>query len=195
MHDRPLPADLALALRALKDWLEHANVPYSIIGGVAVSLIAEPRATQDIDALAWLDSENWQAFVDAGPSHGYTPRISDPIEFAHRARVLLVRHAPSGISADVLFGSLPFEQEAIARAATLVIGDILLKVTSPEDLIIMKAVAGRPRDIADIESILNAHSQVDMDRIRYWVKQFAEALDRPEISEQVERQVQYRERQ
>jgi len=77
MTDQPLPGDLATALRDLKEWLEESDVPYSIIGGVAVSLIAEPRATQDIDALAWLDSGKWQAFADAAPSHRYTTSISD----------------------------------------------------------------------------------------------------------------------
>jgi hypothetical protein len=195
MANQPLPSDLVLALKALRDWLEDAKVPYSIIGGVAVSLIAQPRATQDIDALAWLDSEHWQALVDAGPSHGYTPRINDPVEFARRSRVLLVRHEPSGISADVSFGALPFEQEAIARAATCIIGGMSLKVSTAEDLVIMKAVAGRPRDLADIESILNTNSQIDADRIRYWVRQFAAALDRPAMLDGVERQLQNRERQ
>ncbi|MGH7788900.1 MAG: hypothetical protein ACRERC_18665, partial [Candidatus Binatia bacterium] len=54
-------------------------------------------------------------------------------------------------------------------------------------LIIMKAVAHRTRDLADIESLLDAHATLDRRRIRRWVKAFAEALDAPELYSDLER--------
>ncbi|MEK7831855.1 MAG: nucleotidyltransferase, partial [Acidobacteriota bacterium] len=84
-------------------------------------------------------------------------------------------------------GALPFEEEMIARAKELVIGSVRIKVASPEDLIITKAVAHRPRDIADIEAILNIQPNLDFERIRFWVSQFAEALEMPELMEDLEK--------
>ena len=41
------------------------------------------------------------------------PRIPDAIEFAHETRVLLLRHAPTGIDIDLSLGALPFEEELV----------------------------------------------------------------------------------
>jgi hypothetical protein len=49
----------------------------------------------------------------------------------------------------------------------------------PEDLIVMRAIAHRPRDVADIESILEASPGIDEARIRSLVRDFAAALEAP----------------
>jgi hypothetical protein len=50
----------------------------------------------------------------------------------------------------------------------------------PENLIIMKAVAHRPQDLADIEAILVANLKLNLRRVRHWVREFAAALEMPE---------------
>jgi hypothetical protein len=52
---------------------------------------------------------------------------------------------------------------------------------TPEDLIIMKAVAHRPKDLGDIQAIAASHPRLDTQRIQYWVEQFGEALDLPDL--------------
>jgi len=174
-------APLLAALRDLVAWLQATHVPGAIIGGVAASLLGRPRATRDIDAVVLLDEKGWRPFLGTGTQLGFVPRLSDPLGFAHTARVLLVRHESSGIDIDIAFGALPFEEEAITRAVWRDIGGIRLPLPVPEDLIIMKAVAHRPRDMADIESILDAHLKLDRRRVRRWVREFSTALDTPEI--------------
>lgn len=191
MGETVLPKDLQGALTGLIEWLAGSNVPHAIIGGVAVSLIAQPRVTQDIDVVIWLPDEAWPELLTSGASFGFNPRIDQPLDFARRARVLLLRHEPSGISADISCGSLPFEREAIDRAITLHVAGLTLKVSTPEDLIIMKAVAGRPRDRVDIESILDTNPQLDLERVRHWVREFANVLECPEMADDLEKQIQY----
>lgn len=174
-------APLLAALRDLVAWLQATHVPGAIIGGVAASLLGRPRVTRDIDAVVLLDEKDWVPFLGTGMQLGFVPRLSDPLGFAHTARVLLVRHKSSGIDIDIAFGALPFEEEAISRAVWRDIGGISLPLPVPEDLIIMKAVAHRPRDMADIESILDAHPKLDRRRVRRWVHEFSTALDTPEI--------------
>ncbi len=182
-----IPDEIVLALQDLLRWLEVTQTPYAIIGGVGVSLIAGARATQDVDAVLWLDTGELESFVQSGTPYGFIGRISDAPEFARRNRVILLQHQPTGINVDLSCGALPFEEEMIARARELVIGSVRIKVASPEDLIITKAVAHRPRDIADIESILNIEPNLDFDRIRFWVGQFAESLEMPELLEDLEK--------
>lgn len=184
---RKLPNVLAETLRDLVAWLESENIPQAIIGGVAVALLAQPRVTQDIDAVLWLDTTEVESFLQTGAAYGFVPRISDAADFARTRRVILLQHQPTGVTVDLSCGALPFENELIARARTLTIGSLKLRVATPEDLIIMKAVAHRPRDIADIEAILNIEQHLDLARVRYWVKQFADALEMPELMEDLEK--------
>ncbi len=53
-------------------------------------------------------------------------------------------------------------------------------------LIIMKTVANRDKDWIDISSLLQLHLDLDEKRIRYWTKEFADVLDRPEVFEKVD---------
>ncbi len=182
-----IPDEIVVVLQDLLRWLEVTQTPYATIGGVGVSLIAGARATQDVDAVLWLNTDELESFVQSGTPHGFMGRISDAPEFARRNRVILLQHQPTGINVDLSCGALPFEEEMIARARELVIGSVRIKVASSEDLIITKAVAHRPRDIADIEAILNIEPNLDFERIRFWVSQFAEALEMPELMEDLEK--------
>jgi len=55
-----------------------------------------------------------------------------------------------------------------------------------EDLIIMKAVAHRTRDLADIQSVMDAHPKLNLRKIRRWVKEFSTAIDTPDILNDLE---------
>jgi hypothetical protein len=162
-------------------WWKSQKVRGLVIGGLAVALLGRPRVTRDIDALLLLPESRWQGFVAAGDDFGFVPRIPDVLAFAREARVLLFRHEPSGIDVDIVLGSLPFEEEALARARTVRAGRVSIPVPSPEDLIIMKAIANRDRDLLDIDGLLAAHPKTDLNRIRHWVRVFADALESPEI--------------
>lgn len=182
-----LPSPLIETLRDLIAWLEAEKVQQVVIGGVAVALIAQPRMTEDIDAVISLDTDLLESFLLTATSYGFAPRISDAADFARRRRVILLQHQPTGVNVDLSCGVLPFEEEMILRARLLTIGSLKVKVATPEDLVITKAIAHRPRDIADIESILNIEPNLDFERIRFWVSQFAEALEMPELMEDLEK--------
>ncbi|MBI1899869.1 MAG: hypothetical protein HYS13_01990 [Planctomycetia bacterium] len=181
MTETEAPSPLLACARDLVHWLKSQHVSVVITGGLAVSLLSRPRMTRDVDAVVLLDEARWPALLDAGLDYGFRPRIADAIRFARRARVLLVRHDSSRIDADISFGSLPFEREAIARAVTVNVQGVLMPLPRPDDLIIMKAVAHRPRDLVDIEGLLDAHPRLDLRRARRVVRSFATALEMPEL--------------
>lgn len=186
MASDPL-APLLAALKDLARWTDDQAVPAVIIGGVAAGILGRPRVTRDVDALVRLEPSRWEAFLTAGTRFGFAPRVSDALAFAGRARVLLVSHRSSSIDVDLSFAGLPFEDEAIARATRIDLYGVTLAVPTPEDLIIMKAIAGRVRDHADIASIRDAQPRLDLKRIRRWVKDFSDVLERPEIVADLER--------
>jgi predicted nucleotidyltransferase len=101
--------------------------------------------------------------------------------------VLLLRHTISGTDIDLSLGILPFEVEMVERSQVIDLGVIQLRLPTPEDLIIMKAVAHRPKDLGDIQVIGASHPDLDKARIRYWVEQFGEALDMPDLWNKISR--------
>lgn len=168
-------------------WFKKAKAKGMIIGGVAASLLGRPRTTRDIDTLVILDESEWVNFIKVGATLGFVPRIKDVLAFAKKNRVMLLRHAVGGIDVDISFGALPFEHESMKRVVHVKAGGLSIPLPTPEDLIIMKSVAHRPRDLADVESILDAHRKVDLKRIRHWVREFSIVLEMPEIYDDLER--------
>jgi hypothetical protein len=152
-----------------------------VIGGMAASLLGKPRFTADVDIVALTEDENIFNILKTAENIGFKARINNPVEFAKKNRVLLLRHKKSGIDIDISLGLLPFEKEAIKRSVLHKIGGIALKLPAPEDLIILKAVAHRPQDIMDIREIADNNPAIDRKYIKKIVKEFAEVLEMPEI--------------
>jgi hypothetical protein len=171
-----VPATLLAALADLVKWLDDTKVPSMIIGGVAASVLGRPRLTQDVDALAILPEADWANAVSTAARHGIHPRIENPLDFARRSRVLLMRHAESGIDIDVTFGRLSFEQTAVDNSEVHDIGGLRVRLPRVEDLLVMKAIARRPKDLQDIEGLLAAHPEADVASARQWVREFATAM-------------------
>lgn len=168
---------LLLAIEAATRWLDDARVPAAIVGGIAASLLGRPRVTKDVDFVALADESAWPALIDLGTAHGIVPRVADALAFARNTRVLLLVHQPTRTELDVSFAGLTFERELIERATTRVLKGVAFKVATAEDVLIMKALALRPRDIADIESILTLVPALDLQRVRRIVAEFSEALE------------------
>lgn len=167
-------------------WWRKRRTRGVIIGGLAVGLLGRPRVTRDVDALILLEEEAWTEFVKSGKDYAFEPRIPDVVEFAHESRVLLLHHRESGIEIDISLGSIPFEEETVARAVKTRVAGVLAPLPTPEDLIIMKLIAHREQDLRDIEGLLDAHPVLDTGRILRIAKEFAEVLETATIVSDIE---------
>lgn len=173
-------------LEALDRLLSHSGYRGVVIGGIAVGLLSQTRFTEDLDAMVLLSIDEIPDFLAAAQDEEIIPRISQAEDFAKRNRVLLLQHTPSQTNIDISLGVLPFEQEVVQRSITHPIDDALtIRLPTPEDLIIMKAVAHRPKDLLDIQGIIQSNPNLDRERIRNWVTQFATLLEMPELWEDI----------
>lgn len=186
MSSPEFPSRIFTALTILSKWLETEKIPHTIIGGIAVSLLTEPRATQDIDVTIWAENEPVVDLLRTAESFGLITRITNPLEFAVQARILLLKHGDTGVGIDLSLGALPFEKEMIDNSDVLTVGSSQLHIANPEDLIISKAIPMRPVDLADIDKLLSYYPGVDFDRIRKLVSEFQLLLDRPEYIQKLE---------
>ena len=124
-----------------------------MIGGLAVQRWGEPRQTRDVDLTLLTGMGGEEQFVDPLLAR-YAARIPDARRFALERRVLLVRTS-SGIPLDVSLGGLPYEARILDRATSFdVESGVSLVTCSAEDLVILKAFAGRPQDWLDIEGVI-----------------------------------------
>jgi predicted nucleotidyltransferase len=182
-----IPPSLLDPLDALLRLFRHFENKGVIIGGVAASLLGRSRLTVDLDAVVILSTDKLPKLIEAAAIEGMIPRIKDAEAFARKNRVLLLSHKNSGVNIDISLGILPFESEMIERAQEYQLGDLVVRLPTPEDLIIMKAVAYRSKDLEDIKAIAASHPDLDKQRIKYWVEQFGAALDLPALWNEIEK--------
>ena len=175
-----------LAIRDLTTALDSIGLPGVLIGGVAVSLVAVPRYTGDVDALVVFDAARVTELLNALQEHGYEARFSGMAEFAAQARLVTMVHLATGTVVDLALGCMPFEEEVQVRATTYTDTDLSVRLPTPEDLIILKAIANRPKDQEDIRTIAAVYPDVDRKRIRFWVEQYAELLEEPGLWGEIE---------
>ncbi len=166
------------ALRAVRDALAELQSPAMFIGGVAVIAHGVSRHTVDIDATVLAKRVSPEQLVEIGRPHQLVLRMADAVTFARERQVLLLLHAPSEIPIDVSLAWLPFEEDALAASQTLDFSGVAIRVPRPEDLLLYKLVANRPRDIEDAQTLLLLHGKdIDSARVTEVVRQFCEALE------------------
>ncbi|MFI5384888.1 MAG: nucleotidyl transferase AbiEii/AbiGii toxin family protein [Fimbriimonadales bacterium] len=175
-------ADAALRLTAA---MESGGYSFAVIGGLAVIIRGYDRFTRDIDAVVWDADERLEHLIQHLSKHGLTLRESDGLSFARRYRVILLQ-TPREYQVDVSMGLVPFEREVIDRSSLEKLGEsVQIPVANAEDLIIMKLIASRDRDIDDVRRLLELYPDVEHGRIRRIVSEYAEVLDQPEIVSQM----------
>lgn len=134
--------------------LDSRGLPAALIGGLAVSLRGQPRMTVDVDLVVLADVDAALQLVRSLTETPFEPLFAGVEEVVTTAFILPLRHRSTGIRVDLAIGMSGFEREAIRRATRLVVGAGSVPVVTVEDLLIMKALAGRPQDEGDIRGLV-----------------------------------------
>ena len=94
----------------------------------------------------------------------------------------------NGTQVDIGFGALPFEAAMIQHAVPVEFRPgITLPCCRAEDLFILKAFAGRPRDWDDVEGIAARQSGLDKAYILVQLAELCELMESPENVERARR--------
>lgn len=138
---------------------------FCVIGGLAVIRWGRRRTTEDADFSLLTGFGDQEPFLRVIASH-FPGRSSDEAAFARDARVYR-GYASNGAQIDIAFAGFPFEEETIQRSTLYEFAPgCVLPVCSAEDLMVMKAFAGRPQDWADVEYVAAGHwNSLDWKRI------------------------------
>jgi hypothetical protein len=158
--------------------LEHAGLPYMIIGGQAVLFYGTPRLTKDIDITLGVDTGSLDLVVQTVNAIGIEIIPEDFGAFVEKTYVLPTMDKESGIRIDFIFSFTPYERQAIARATPFLLESTKVMFASVEDVIIHKIFAGRPRDMEDVRSILIKNPGVDRGYVRKWLNEFEKSPEK-----------------
>jgi len=158
--------------------LDKADIPYMVIGGQALLLHGEPRLTRDIDITLGISTDQLKQLLSVVEKIRLKPLV-DPWDFTVKTMVLPCQDPGVDIRVDFIFSFTPYEAQAIQHAHRVSIGRSRVRFASPEDLIIHKIFAGRPRDLEDVKSVLLKTRDLDKKYIRSWLKEFSKSLNKP----------------
>ncbi len=147
-----------------------------VIGGQAVLLYGEPRLTRDIDITLGIGAEGLGKLKKTIAIISLKSLIEKEKEFVDRNMVLPTMDMKSGIRVDFIFSFSPYERQAIERGKDIKLGRSLVRFSSLEDLVIHKVIAGRPRDLEDVKSVLLKNPGYDSVYIEKWLKEFDQSL-------------------
>ncbi|MBB3208736.1 hypothetical protein FHS27_004568 [Rhodopirellula rubra] len=135
-------------LRALSD----AKIDFLLVGAYAVAAHGHPRATGDLDIWVRPDSDTapkvYRVLAEFGaPLHDLT--IAD---LARPGMVFQIGVEPSRIDILTAISGVDFDH-AWANRLAVEMEDVQLSVIGRADLIVNKRACGRPKDIADAETL------------------------------------------
>jgi hypothetical protein len=178
--------DLFILARQVQDFLDAQKWRSCIIGGIAVQRWGEPRLTRDVDLTLLTGLGDEERFVDLILTQ-FASRVPEGRDFALRNRVMLLK-AKDGTEIDLALGALPFEDHAIGRATDFEFyPSLVLRTCSAEDLIVMKAFAGRELDWGDVKGIIARQRQgLNWAAILQELRPLAQLKEMPEIVGQLE---------
>ena len=141
---------LAAAAGVIEKWCDG----WFVFGAQAVVVWGRPRLTADVDITVRLKHGDPADFWREMEKAGFRLRVSDPEPFIARARVLPFLHTATQLPLDIVLAGPGIEDQFIERAIRIEIEGLSVPVASPEDLIVMKVLAARPKDVEDIRAIL-----------------------------------------
>lgn len=177
---------LESALLHIAAVLKSANIPYTVIGGMANAVWGEPRATLDIDISLWVSDGDIPAFLQK-IAKDFQLLPENPQDFIGSTRVLPIQNH-EGTRIDLIFGMLPFENHAIQRSKEIPIQNQGVRFCTPEDLILFKIVSERKKDLEDVRNIISRQkSRLDLAYLEPRIKELAAVLEKPGIRENWEK--------
>ena len=180
--------EITRALRECATLFERMDIRYVVMGGFAVRAYAMPRPTFDVDFTIGLLPERLDDLFAALDALGYT--VSETYRRGWLDRVggmplvkarFYVGNAGSyGIDIDIFLAESPYQQILLTRRQRGALDDgEELWFVSAEDLILLKLIAGRPKDFLDVADVLFTQGQLDTEYMRRWASEFGvtERLD------------------
>jgi hypothetical protein len=158
------------AIAGIAALFEAARVPYVIIGAHAVNIWLEPRFTADVDVTVQAGSAEIFRLKTALAEHNFTITCEYGATLPSGPDFVRFTSPDSAVVVEIQAAKTNFQQEVIRRATT----ERGVRVATPEDLIVMKLIADRPKDAIDLSGLVRLPS-LDWAYVEHWADEWGVA--------------------
>jgi hypothetical protein len=158
-----------------------------VFGAQAVLARGIPRVTADVDVTVFVEDLKLGRLIDDLLASGFVARVGEPLRFAERNRVLPLFHASSGMLLDLVLGAEGLERSFLKRVEKIELGGGKVPMLSVEDIVLTKLIAGRPKDLEDVRSLLRSTKKVNRGYLDQQTTMLDELLDRGDLSALLDR--------
>jgi predicted nucleotidyltransferase len=161
---------LVVLSELLKVCKEH-KIKIVLMGGMAVSVYARPRATYDVDGIISIKKERIEDFLRVLGKLGFKYDKKEPIKSIQGLSFITLCYAKYKIYIDLFIAGNKFQENILARARKIRFNKMVLNVISLEDLTLIKLQTGRERDIEDVrDMIIENIDKIDFGYLRKWAR-------------------------
>lgn len=169
-------ANLIQAIRDFVTLFDSRGLTYAVLGGLAARAHGIPRPTWDVDFTISVERNALPELFNAAEELGYV------VPSAYRAGWVdavggmpIVKFGVAisdrSVDIDVFLADSAYLKTVLSRREYAEVDETLkLAVVSPEDLIVLKVLSGRPRDAIDVQDVLFIQGAMAPKYMRHWTE-------------------------
>jgi len=155
-------------IQALAGLLDREAIPYALIGGHAVNALLAPLLTRDIDVTIVADAAATARLRAAFEAEGF--RVEGQFGADQPSGPDFVRFVREPVVIEIQLAKTRFQHELVQRGRA----EGGVRIASPEDLIVLKLIADRPKDQDDLRGLALLPA-IDWDYIGRWAEEWGVA--------------------
>lgn len=177
-----LPPAVAEVLTAFARVAARQGLRWYVFGAQAVAIHGVVRTSADADVTVEVPARRVPALVKALVAEGFAPRLAGDPVFVAVSRVLPFVHEATEFPLDVVLAGSGLEDGFLERARPFDLGGVTVPLIAPEDLVVTKILAGRPKDLEDVRGLLRLRGRkLDLGRVRALLTEIQDALDQADL--------------
>lgn len=164
---------LAEKIERLHRGLQRASIPHAFGGALALAYYATPRATVDIDVNVFISPDLFGSVATVLRRIGIS-KIADDPDIVSQGQVRIWWESTP---IDLFFSYDEVHEAMRSSVRNVPFGDKTIPILGPEHLIVAKAVFDRRKDWLDIEEMLIALDDLDVEEVHRWMIHLAGERD------------------
>jgi len=177
----PVPSSVADLLADLAGAFDALGISWYLFGAQAAIVYGVARLTADVDVTIRAPATPTAEWLAGLERHGFERRFVDPA-FIEQTRVLPVVHRSTGLPVDIVLAGPGLEEEFLRRAVMQLVDGVRVPVVEIADLVVLKILASRPKDLDDVVALLRVHGDaIDAVRVGTVLTMLEEALGQSDL--------------
>ncbi|MCC7383401.1 MAG: hypothetical protein IT384_16305 [Deltaproteobacteria bacterium] len=188
-----MPAGLQSVFADLHRGFSTLGVRWYVFGAQAVIAAGVPRFTADVDVTVELPPGGSRRLLSVLGRRFSLQKLRNAEAFIEQARVIPLVHRSTDIPVDVVLAGPGLEEEMLARVQLRRVGARLeIPFVATTDLVALKVLAGRDKDLEDVRALLRAKpAELSVAKVRAALRRIGALLDDSTLLETFEVQVRH----